>query len=121
MFLAVAEAATGVLVLADPDVVVRLLFGTGIAGAGVAMSRIAGVLLIALGIACWPAGASDIRPAARGLLVYTLLAAVVLAFVGIGGRLIGPLLWPAVALHGLLTLPLLRALFEKTSQAERTS
>jgi hypothetical protein len=121
VFVAAAEAATGVLLLVDPNIVVRLVFGTGIAAAGAAMSRIAGVLLIALGIACWPAGAAETRSAVRGLIVYSLLAALVLAFVGIGGPLTGPLLWPAVALHGILMVLLLRVPLEKAGMEEKRS
>ena len=51
---AVGEAGTGFVLLVYPPIVVRLLFAAEIAGAGVVMSRIAGISLIALGIACWP-------------------------------------------------------------------
>jgi hypothetical protein len=51
---AVAEAATGLALLVFPPIVVRLLFGAEITDAGVVMSRIAGVCLVALGLACWP-------------------------------------------------------------------
>ena len=51
---AVGEAATGLALLVYPPIVVRLLFGAEIAGAGVVMSRIAGISLLALG--AWPAG-----------------------------------------------------------------
>ena len=51
---AVAEAGTGLLLLAFPPIVVRLLFGAEISGVGVVMSRIAGIGLIGLGVACWP-------------------------------------------------------------------
>ena len=46
---AVGEAATGLVLLAYPPIVVRLLFGAEIAGAGIVMSRVAGISLIALG------------------------------------------------------------------------
>jgi len=44
-----AEAGTGVVLLADPPIVVRLLFAPEIAGAGVVMGRITGLSLIAPG------------------------------------------------------------------------
>jgi len=47
---AVGEAGTGFVLLVYPPIVVRLLFAAEIAGAGVVMSRIAGISLIALGI-----------------------------------------------------------------------
>ena len=51
---AVGEGATGLILLADPAIVVRLLLGVESTGFGVVVSRIYGVSLIALGIACWP-------------------------------------------------------------------
>jgi hypothetical protein len=51
---AVGEAGTGLVLAVYPSIVVRLLFAADIAGAGVVMSRITGISLIALGIACWP-------------------------------------------------------------------
>ncbi len=57
VFLVIAslgEAATGVIVLAYPPIVARVLFAAEISGAGVMMSRIAGSALIGLGVACWP-------------------------------------------------------------------
>ena len=42
-FAALAEAGTGVIVLACPPIVVRLLFAAEISGAGVLMSRFAGI------------------------------------------------------------------------------
>ncbi len=60
---AVGEAATGLVLLAYPPIAVRLLFGAEIAGAGVVMSRFAGISLIALGLACWPGGEATGIPA----------------------------------------------------------
>jgi hypothetical protein len=51
---AAGEAATGLVLLVYPSIVVRLLFAAEIEGAGVVMSRVAGISLIALGTACWP-------------------------------------------------------------------
>ena len=53
-FAAAAEAITGLLLLLSPSIVVRLLFGAEITGAAIVVSRIAGVSLVALGLACWP-------------------------------------------------------------------
>ena len=39
-----------------------------------------------------------------GMLTYSLLATLGLAYFGISGEWVGKLLWPAVALHALLTL-----------------
>ena len=43
-------------------------------------------------------------PALRAMLTYNSLATLYLFGLGIGGEWVGPLLWPAVALHGILSL-----------------
>jgi hypothetical protein len=108
---AVAEAATGVALLIVPSLVVRLLFDAEILGVGVVMSRLAGIALIGLGVACWPG------PALLGMLTYGALATLYLSYLGIRGDWVGLLLWPAVMLHVLLTLLLARACFK--SQQDR--
>lgn len=44
------------------------------------------------------------NPAVRALLIYNLLATIYLLYLGVGGKLVGMLLWPAVALHAILTI-----------------
>jgi hypothetical protein len=104
---AIGEAALGLVLLVHPPVVVRLLFGAEIPGAGMVMSRIAGISLIALGIASWPG--SDSAKAFWGMLTYSVLVTLYLAYLGIEGTWSGGLLWPTVALHGVLTLLLVRS------------
>ena len=103
---AVSEALTGLILLAYPPIVIRLLFDSEIAGAGVLMSRLAGISLIALGVACWPD--RDTLRAFLGMLTFGLLAALFLLYVGISGKL-GILLWPAVAVHVALSALLVLA------------
>jgi hypothetical protein len=43
------------------------------------------------------------------MLVFSMLTTVYLVYVGAGGALTGILLWPAVVLHGALTIILIRA------------
>ena len=105
---AVGEAATGLVVLVDPPIVVKLLFGAEIAGAGTVMSRIAGISLIALGLACWPGAKA---PAICGMLTYSTLATLYLAGLAIVGEWSGTLLWPAVVVHVILTALFARAWF----------
>ena len=112
---AVGEAATGLVLLIYPPIVVWLLFGGEISGAGIVMSRIAGISLIALGVACLP-GSDAGSGAARGLramLCYSLLATLYLAYLGISGGWVGILLWPAVVVHAVLTILLGRMWREK--------
>jgi hypothetical protein len=98
---ALAEAGAGVVLLAYPPLVVRLLFGLEIEGAGIIMSRIAGIALIGLGVSCWPAEGA--RQALYGMLTYSTLAMLYMAVIGIGGYA-GILLWPAVLFHAVLTV-----------------
>jgi hypothetical protein len=97
---AIAEAGTGVILLASPSIVVRLLFAAEIGGAGVSMSRLAGIALLGLGVACWP-GHSAAQPLG-GMLTYSALAMLYLIFFGVRGGAVGLLLWPGVVVHAIL-------------------
>jgi hypothetical protein len=99
---AIGEAATGLVLLAYPPIVVRLLCGAELAGAGVVMGRIAGISLIALSVACWPGNAST--RGLCGMLTYSALATLYMAYLGLGGEFAGTLLWPAIAAHFVLTI-----------------
>jgi len=96
---AIGEATTGFLLIVCPAIVVRLICGAEIDGPGVIVSRIFGISLVAISVACWPAENSP-QPL-YGMLTYTTLAAVYLIAVGIRGD-VGVLLWPAVVLHAVL-------------------
>jgi hypothetical protein len=100
---AAGEAAFGLVLLVYPPIVVRLLFGAEIAGVGIVMSRVAGIALIALGMACWPG------PPLVGMLTYSAVVTLYLVYVGFSGGLTGILLWPAVVLHVVLATLLIRA------------
>jgi len=104
---AAGEGITGLALLVVPSIVVRLLFGAEIAGAGVVVSRMAGISLVALGLACWPGGGAD--RGLCGMLIYSFLAALYLAYLGLGGEWVGTLLWLAAAFHAVLTILLARA------------
>jgi hypothetical protein len=110
---AILETATGLALMVQPSLVTRLLLGDGVSGAGVAVGRVAGFALLGLGSACWPgtesAGANT--AALRALLTYNLLVTLYLAYLGIGGQWVGSLLWPAVAIHAVLTFLLARPWF----------
>jgi hypothetical protein len=110
MLAAVLEGVTGLALLIAPAVVARLLLGADLPPAGAAVARVAGCALVALAIACWPGrnAENSLIPAARAMLTYNALVACYLTFLGIGGQFAGVLLWPAVAIHGLITLLLVR-------------
>jgi len=100
---AVAEGATGLALLFVPSLVGQLLLGHAVEGIAIPLARVAGIALIALGIACWPG------PPIGGLLAYVGSVMLYLVYLGFAGGLAGPLLWPAVALHLVLTILLGRA------------
>jgi hypothetical protein len=99
---AVAEIATGLALLIVPSRVCQLLLGTELTGVAATVGRVAGIALIALGIACWPG------TPLTGMLSYSAAVTLLLAYIGVAGPSRGLLLWPAVALHGILTLLLVR-------------
>ena len=107
---AAAEAGTGLLLLAWPAIVVRLLFAAEISGAGIIMSRLAGIALIGLGVACWP-GNSAVQQL-YGMLTYSTLAMLYLIRIGIRVAPIGLFLWPAVVAHVILVALLVVARFK---------
>ena len=105
-FAAVFEAATGLALLIVPLLVGRLLLGAELTDA-IPVARVAGIALIALGVCCWPGST-----ALCGMLTYGVLATLYLACLGVNGQWVGPLLWPAVVLHAILTILLARAWFQ---------
>jgi len=114
IFAAIAEAATGLALMVVPSLVGSLLLGAELTGVAIPVARVTGIALIALAIACWPG-----TTALCGMLTYSVLATAFLAYVGIRGHWVGPLLWPAVALHAVLTLSLAR-LWLAERMTERT-
>jgi len=103
IFAAVGEAGTGLALLIVPSLVGRLLLGQELTGIVIPVARVAGIALIALGVACWPG-----TPLV-GMLTYSAAVTLYLACVGFSGGLTGILLWPAVVLHAILTALLARA------------
>ena len=94
---AVVEAATGAALLVVPSLVAQLLLGAELTGIAVVVARVAGIALIALAIACWPG------PPLAGMLIYSTVVALYLAYLGFAGAATGTLLWPAVIVHAVLT------------------
>ena len=109
-FAAVVEVGTGLVLLIDPVIVVTLLLGAEVSGAGIPLGRCFGIALLALGVACWPSRQHPNRGsrAFRAMLIYNVLIALYLAYLGTVGHLRGVLLWPAVTLHAVVALLLLQ-------------
>jgi hypothetical protein len=103
IFAAVGEAIVGLVLLIVPSLVGQLLLGEDLTGVAIPVARVAGIALIGLGIACWPG------PPLAGMLTYSTILTLYLAYLGFAGGLTGILLWPVVALHVALTILLGRA------------
>jgi hypothetical protein len=97
IFAAVAEAGMGLALIIVPSLVGRLLLGEELTGIAIPVARVAGIALIALGVACWPG------TPLLGMLTYSAAVTLYLAYLGFPGGLRGMLLWPAVGLHVILT------------------
>ena len=94
----------------------QLIFGTTTAGSGVHFAQLAGIALIALGIACLPANhAATRRVAVRTLLIYNIAAAIFFAWIGVATTLRGVVLWPVVILHTVLAIVLALSLRKEGS------
>jgi hypothetical protein len=115
----VLETVSGLGLLVDPAGGASALFGSSIEGAGVAIGRIGGGGLLALGIACWLARKTPMAPASIGVgwayLAYNVVTCVTLASASValgGGSL--PALGGSV-LHGVIGAALLVALLGRGS------
>lgn len=102
-FSAIAELATGLALIAMPTVVITLLLAPVTSAMIVPVARVAGIALIALGLACWPGRDCARNGAFRALLTYNLLVAAYFAYLGAVQHLGGLLLWPVVGLHAAVT------------------
>jgi hypothetical protein len=109
---ALVEAAAGFILVIAPGLFASLIFGSDLAETGILVARLAGIALLTVALACWPANRTLTPPTnvVRALVFYNVVVAIYLADVAIGPKLSGPLLWPVVALHALLALLLIRVL-----------
>jgi hypothetical protein len=98
----VGEAATGAALLIVPSLVGELLLGQALTGMAIAVARVAGTALIALAVACWQ------NSPLLGMLTYSVVVTLYLAYLGLADGFTGVLLWPAVAVHALLSILLSR-------------
>jgi hypothetical protein len=112
------EFVTGMVLIVSPKLACLLLFAAQLDGAGVAIARYSGVVLLALATACLATPAKpQPRGAALGLFVYNLGAVILFVGLGLATELHGLLLWPAVILHAGLAVALLLQLLNHGSVA----
>jgi len=120
---ALVEAPAGIALVASPAMAVSLLTGQRFDEPAVGvLGRIAGVSLVALGIACWLAHKQSQSRAAIGLtwalLFYDVSVVLIFLSARFGMGIHGVALWPAVALHsglGIWSLLCLRNVMRVTS------
>jgi hypothetical protein len=97
------EAGAGLILLLSPGLARRQLLGDALPGLTETGLMVAGLCLLSLGVMCL---AARLRGAVQQpftiMLAYNALAAAGLAGIAILGAPAGPLLWPAVLLHGTL-------------------
>ena len=105
---AVLEVGTGLVLVALPSPLATLLLSSSLdTPVALTVARVAGVALLALGVACWIARRDGQSRAARGLVgamvlhnagIFTIL---VYAGLALGLSSIG--LWPTVLVHAAMT------------------
>ena len=104
---AVIEMMTGLVLIAFPSMLVKILLGSSPDGpAALTIARIAGVAIFALGTACWPGRNDSQGKAARGLvtalLIYNFGVSVILIYAGLGLGLSCIGLWGIVMIHAAM-------------------
>lgn len=118
---AIEIAAIGVVLFIRPQLFASLVFGADLSEPGIALGRLTAFALLGLVLAAWPpSGPASLLASVRALVIYNLLAALYLLYVGVGGQLTGVLLWPAVALHAGLSILLGRTWLGVKIAGEKT-
>jgi hypothetical protein len=106
---AVIEVGTGLGLVALPSLLSTLVLDSSLdTPVALTVARIAGVALLALGVACWLARHDGQSRAAKGLVgamvLHNAAIATVLAYAGVGLGLSGIGLWPTVLVHAAMTV-----------------
>jgi hypothetical protein len=99
---AIEAGATGAILLISPALFGWLILGAELSEAGQALGRLTGIALLGFALTSWPHPPAG--SVTRAMLAYNMLATIYLGYLGIAGKSVGILLWPAVALHVLLTV-----------------
>lgn len=103
---AVLEAATGVGILAQPSLVSSLIVGSSLDTGALVVARVAGVALLALGLACWLTRHDEVSRAGRGLVgalaLYNVGVIAILVHAALALGVSGIALWPIVVGHAVM-------------------
>jgi hypothetical protein len=104
---AALEFGTGLVLVTFPSALADFLLGSQLdAPVGLTVARIAGVALLALGVACWLGRLYGQTPVARGLagamVLYNAGAVAVFGYAAVALGLSGIGLWPAAVAHAAM-------------------
>lgn len=103
----VVEFGTGLALLAVPSVVLDVLVGPPSNSGTELVARMLGAALLALGVAGSMAGAPPQRGLTLAFVSYNVVATAILVVGGLSGSADGRLLWPAAALHAVVSAALI--------------
>ena len=107
------ELISGATLLLLTSAVMQQLFSSPATAAGEQLTRLYGLALIGLGVACWSSPCST--PGRRGLLVYNCSAAVLLLILAAMDLSGGRGVWAGAGIHTVLGLLMIRDQFVSTS------
>lgn len=101
---AIVEGLTGLALALLPSLVISKLLGTSLTDLGaILIARLAGGALLTIAFACW---LSRNQPQSsimgKAMTGYNVFAIALLVYAGLGEKISGPGLWPAVFLHLVL-------------------
>ena len=105
LYVAAADPTlTGLFLLASPSLFCQLILGADASETALALGRVGGAAMFALGLASWPTNATVGPATTRALLIFNVLAVPYLSYLGSIANMKGVLLWPAVAVHAALAV-----------------
>lgn len=109
IFTAVIEVGAGIVLVFCPSATISLLLTSTLdTSASIALARVAGAALFALGIAAWFAHYDQYSLAARGfagaMILYNLSVFIVLVAAGMTPQPVGVAFWPAVIVHAAMSI-----------------
>jgi hypothetical protein len=109
IFTTIVEIGTALVLLINPQLVITWLLGMAADVTAQVVGQCFGIALLALAVSWWPerGSAESARFSLRGALTYNALIALFLAYLGTARHMGGVLLWPAVALHAVVSFLLI--------------